>query len=122
MNTIIKPTIKWMNKNGIPFTWILYAGLMITKNWKPKVLEFNTRLGDPEAQPILMKFDSDFVDLLLACTDWTFEEKAEKIIWSSKKAVTVVIASKWYPEKYEKWKKITWLDQELWEGEKIFHK
>ena len=120
MDTIIKPTVEWMKKNGTPFTWFLYAGLMITKDW-PKVLEFNVRMGDPETQPILTKMKEDFVDLLLACADWTLDKEVSRQVEDTRASVTVVMSAAWYPWTPRKWDVITWLDQELWEDEEIFH-
>ena len=119
IRTIINPTLEWMKKIGAPFSWFLYAGLMITKDW-PKVLEYNVRFGDPEAQPILMRLESDLVDLLLAWVNWTLDDDTLKVIWSSKSAVSVVMAAWGYPGSYSIWDEINWLDQ-AWEDEKIFH-
>jgi len=69
MREIILPTIRGMEKDGIPFTGFLYAGLMIDASGRPKTLEFNCRLGDPETQPILMRLKTDLVEVLLAATE-----------------------------------------------------
>lgn len=104
---IIVPIIDAINKTGTPFKGILYAGLMIT-NTGPKVLEFNVRFGDPEAQPILMRLRSDLVEAILA----TIESKLDDItlVWDPRPAVCVVMASSGYPGKYEKGKVISGID------------
>ena len=68
MREIIKPTVEGMAKDGIPYTGFLYAGLMISADGTPKVIEFNCRFGDPETQPIMMRLQSDLVELCLAGT------------------------------------------------------
>lgn len=68
MDEIINPTLKGMKEDGIPYRGFLYAGLMIDKNGAPRVVEFNCRFGDPETQPIMLRMQSDLVDLCLkAC-------------------------------------------------------
>ena len=69
MREIILPTVRGMEKDGIPFTGFLYAGLMIDAHGKPKTLEFNCRMGDPETQPIMMRLKTDLVDVMLAATE-----------------------------------------------------
>jgi len=95
----LKPTISGMRKIGSPYKGILYAGLMLT-NKGPKVLEFNCRFGDPETQPQLMLLKSDLVELMLACLKTKLKNK--KIIWHPGFSVCLVLASKGYPDKYEK--------------------
>ncbi len=98
MREIILPTISGMKKDGISYTGFLYAGLMIDAHGKPKTLEFNCRLGDPETQPILMRLKSDLLSLLLAATD--DDEAALKdfpIQWDTRTALGVVMASRGYP-------------------------
>jgi phosphoribosylamine--glycine ligase len=98
MREIILPTIAGMKKDGILYTGFLYAGLMIDTHGKPKTLEFNCRLGDPETQPILMRLKSDLLSLLLAATD--DDEAALKdfpIQWDTRTALGVVMASRGYP-------------------------
>jgi len=98
MREIILPTIAGMKKDGILYTGFLYAGLMIDAHGKPKTLEFNCRLGDPETQPILMRLKSDLLSLLLAATD--DDEAALKdfpIQWDTRTALGVVMASRGYP-------------------------
>ncbi|NDY90219.1 phosphoribosylamine--glycine ligase [Ideonella livida] len=95
MREIIMPTIQGMAKDGIPFTGFLYAGLMIDPEGKVKTLEFNTRMGDPETQPILMRLKSDLVDVLLHATDGTLDQV--ELQWDRRFALGVVMAAEGYP-------------------------
>ena len=98
MREIIMPTIAGMKKDGIRYTGFLYAGLMIDAQGKPKTLEFNCRLGDPETQPILMRLKSDLLSLLLAATeDNDSALKDFPIQWDTQTALGVVLASHGYP-------------------------
>ena len=98
MREIILPTIAGMKKDGIRYTGFLYAGLMIDAHGKPKTLEFNCRLGDPETQPILMRLKSDLLSLLLAATDDQANAlKDFPIHWDTRTALGVVMASQGYP-------------------------
>jgi len=119
MNDIIYPTIKGMAAEGSPYKGVLYAGLII-KNGKAKVLEFNCRFGDPEAQPILMRLKSDLVEVLNAVVDGNLKEKTLEI--DSSPAVCVVMASGGYPGSYEKGKIISGLETvEKMEDVVVFH-
>jgi phosphoribosylamine--glycine ligase len=99
MREVILPTIKGMEKDGIPFTGFLYAGLMIDPQGQVKTLEFNCRMGDPETQPIMMRLKTDLVDVLLAATanksDVRFDDFA--LDWDRRTAVGVVMAAFGYP-------------------------
>ncbi|MBK7616540.1 MAG: phosphoribosylamine--glycine ligase [Burkholderiales bacterium] len=95
MHEIILPTIEGMAKDGIPFTGFLYAGLMIDAQGNPKTLEFNTRMGDPETQPILMRLKSDLVDVMLHATDGTLDRC--ELVWDRRVALGVVMAAGNYP-------------------------
>jgi len=110
--TIIKKAIEALNKEGIKYKGVLYAGLMITDSG-PKVLEFNARFGDPETQVVLPRMKADLVKIMLDVV----EEKLEKtkIEWSNEAAVCVIIASGGYPIEYEK----GWVINGLDEAEKI---
>ncbi len=99
VETIVKPTISGMAADGCPYSGILYVGLMI-KNGKPRVVEFNARFGDPEAQPLLMRMKSDIVPVLQACARGELQQDA--IEWHDKAAVCVVMASGGYPASFEK--------------------
>ncbi|PLX81753.1 MAG: phosphoribosylamine--glycine ligase [Desulfuromonas sp.] len=107
VETIVKPTIAGMAKDGCPYSGILYVGLMI-KDGKPRVVEFNARFGDPEAQPLLMRMKSDIVPVLQACA--RKELRQEAIDWYDTAAVCVVMASGGYPGSYDKGFEITGLE------------
>lgn len=95
MHEIILPTIEGMAKDGIPFTGFLYAGLMIDEHGVPRTLEFNTRMGDPETQPIMMRLKSDLFDVLMAGTDGTLDQV--ELQWDRRAALCVVMAAAGYP-------------------------
>lgn len=97
---ILVPTVHQMKRSRRPFRGILYAGLMIT-NQGVKVLEYNVRFGDPECQPLLMRLNSDLVDLLEATVDGRLDEIAPPQ-WDPRPAVCVVMASEGYPGNYER--------------------
>ena len=98
MREIILPTIRGMEKDGIPFTGFLYAGLMIDAQGKPKTLEFNCRMGDPETQPIMMRLKSDLVDVMWAATDPKMQAfETLELEWDRRSAVGVVMAAQGYP-------------------------
>jgi len=107
METIMKPTIKGMLAEGIPYKGALYAGLMISDG-KPRVVEFNARFGDPESQAVLPRMKSDIVPIIMACIDGTLDKM--EIEWTERPAVCVVMASKGYPGSYEKGKVISGLN------------
>ena len=118
INEVIKPTLNELKKLGIEYQGFLYAGLMIDQNKKAYVLEYNCRLGDPEAQAILMRLDSDIIEIFLATINNNL--KNIKIKWKMESACTIVLASQGYPGKYEKNKIITGLDHNV-DNVKIFH-
>ncbi|MFM1925046.1 MAG: Phosphoribosylamine--glycine ligase [Pseudomonadota bacterium] len=95
MREVILPTIKGMEKDGIPYTGFLYAGLMIDADGRIKTLEFNCRMGDPETQPILMRMKSDFLELLLAATSEGLDQF--ELAWDRRVALGVVMAASGYP-------------------------
>jgi phosphoribosylamine--glycine ligase len=95
---ILQPTIAAMAAEGVRYRGVLYAGLMLTADG-PKVLEFNARFGDPEAQAVLPRLDSDLAEALLACVEGRLGEV--KVAWSPESCVTVVLASGGYPGPYE---------------------
>jgi phosphoribosylamine---glycine ligase len=97
---VLVPTVHAMKRGRRPFKGVLYAGLMIT-NQGPKVLEFNVRFGDPECQPILMRLESDLLDVLEATVDGRLDE-LEPLCWDPRPAVSVVMASEGYPAAYER--------------------
>ncbi|RZS56657.1 phosphoribosylamine--glycine ligase [Sphaerotilus mobilis] len=95
MHEIIGPTIAGMARDGVPFTGFLYAGLMIDAQGQVKTLEFNTRMGDPETQPILMRLKSDLLEVLLHATDGTLD--TVQLDWDRRVALGVVLAAGGYP-------------------------
>ena len=97
-DTIVWPTIAALQKEGIEYTGVLYSGIMLTRNG-PKVIEFNCRLGDPEAQVILPRLSTDLMEIILAVTNRNLHETT--IAWQEMAAVGVVIASGGYPGKYK---------------------
>ncbi len=106
MDQVMIPTVKAMAAEGRPYRGVLYAGLMINRG-EPRVLEFNARFGDPEAQPLLMRMESDLLPILEAVIDGRLHEV--RIEWKSEPAVCVVMASGGYPGAYEKGKVISGL-------------
>jgi phosphoribosylamine--glycine ligase len=117
---IIKPTLSGLDKCDSNFKGILFAGLMIAKN-EPKLLEFNTRFGDPETQVILPRIKSDFVDLIEAAIDQKLEDFQIEFD-EEKKLVCVVMCAKGYPENYEKGTEIKGLDTAIDDSSvKILH-
>ena len=118
MREIILPTVRGMEKDGIPFTGFLYAGLMIDAQGHPKALEFNCRMGDPETQPILMRLKSDFLDLLGAGIDGKLDQV--ELQWDRRPALGVVMAAHGYPEDPRKGDAITGLPPEA-EDAMVFH-
>ena len=115
---IVKPTINGLVADGIAYTGFLYAGLMI-KDSKPRVLEYNCRLGDPESQVILLRLKSDLVGLCLAALHGSLgEARAE---WFDEYALGVVMASAGYPGEYAKGQAISGLDAQFKDSVKVFH-
>ena len=96
MREIILPTVRGMEQDGVPFTGFLYAGLMIDAQGHPRTLEFNTRMGDPETQPILMRLKSDLLEVLLAATAGKLD--AVQLQWDRRVALGVVMAAHGYPQ------------------------
>ena len=95
LDEVITPTLAGMRRDGIPFTGFLYAGLMISRDGAPKVIEFNVRFGDPETQPILLRLRSDLVDLIEAALAARLNDCAAQ--WDSRAAIGVVLAAHGYP-------------------------
>ncbi|WP_432662858.1 phosphoribosylamine--glycine ligase [Wukongibacter baidiensis] len=98
-NEILMPFIEGLKADGLNFKGIIFIGLMI-KNGELKVLEFNTRFGDPETQVVLSRLETDLIEIIESILEGNL--KNQEIKWSDKKAVCVVLASEGYPEKYEK--------------------
>ena len=104
MKEIFLPTVKAMNAEGRTFKGCLYFGLMITKDG-PKVIEYNCRFGDPETQVVLPLLESDLLDIMMATRNGTLEETP--VVFKDGHACCVIMASKGYPESYEKGFEIT---------------
>lgn len=117
---IFQPTIDAMKAEGSPFAGVIYFGLMLTEDG-PKVIEYNARFGDPEAQVVLPLLETDLVDIIDACIDGRLDQ--QEIKWISRNACVVVMASGGYPGKYETGKKISGLDSAISPEEDaiIFH-
>jgi len=96
---VLVPTVHTMKRSRTPFRGVLYAGLMMTAQG-PKVLEYNVRFGDPECQPLLMRLQTDLLDVLEATVDERLDE-IEPLRWDPRPAVCVVMASEGYPGPYE---------------------
>lgn len=119
MREIIEPTLAGMQARGIPYTGILYAGLMLTKDG-PQLIEYNARFGDPETQVLLPRLQSDLVAAFLAACDGTLSNVS--LQWSDKAALTVVMAAKGYPGAVEKGSEIRGIDKaEALEDVIVFH-
>jgi phosphoribosylamine--glycine ligase len=124
MRDIVLPTIAGMAAEGHPFTGFLYAGLMIDHRGQPKTVEFNARLGDPEAQVLLMRLKSDLLDLLWHATECTLDQVA--LQWDRQVALGVVMAAHGYPAQPRKGDLITGLpptgaDASTTSGVQVFH-
>jgi len=117
MEKVIKPTVKAMKAEGIPYTGFLYAGLMIDDKGMTKVLEYNCRFGDPETQPIMMRLKSNLAQLCISATQGTLDlANAE---WDNRTALGVVMAANGYPDSYKKGEIINLPLEET--DSKIFH-
>jgi len=108
INNVFRPMIDGLGKEGKIYKGVLYAGLMMTKDG-PMVLEFNVRFGDPETQAILPRLKSDLVDIMIACVEGTLDKIDVK--WEKSSCISVVCASKGYPDEYEKDKEISGLEE-----------
>ncbi len=119
MDEVMLPTIRGMAAEGRPYKGMLYAGLMID-NDQINVLEFNCRFGDPECQPLLMRLESDLIDILNGCIDETLDQV--RLVVDSRPTVCVVMASEGYPGKYQTGKAIAGLQEAAKiEGVEVFH-
>jgi phosphoribosylamine---glycine ligase len=119
MQDIMLPTVRGLVADGIRYRGFLYAGLMIDAAGRAKVVEFNCRLGDPETQPILFRLRSDLVELCEQCFDDTLGTKP--IDWDPRASVGVVMASRGYPDNYDKGRPISGLDAPTGADAKVFH-
>ena len=119
MDFVLTPTLNGLQKEDINYRGVIYAGLMITPGG-PKVLEYNCRFGDPETQVILPLLNSDLMELMLAINNQKLGSFG-KLAWSKDYAACVVMASKGYPGKYEKGKRITGLQKNNDRSTIVFH-
>ncbi|WP_217516065.1 phosphoribosylamine--glycine ligase [Vibrio metschnikovii] len=119
MREVIYPTVHGMAAEGNPYTGFLYAGLMIDAQGTPKVIEYNCRFGDPETQPIMMRLQSDLVELCLAALDGKLDQVESK--WDPRASIGIVLAAGGYPADYRKGDVISGLPTEEVAGEKVFH-
>ena len=122
MREIILPTIRGMEKDGIPYTGFLYAGLMIGADGHAKTLEFNCRMGDPETQPILMRLKTELVDVMMAATEPGLHGRLDQIEleWDRRTALGVVMAAHGYPMNPRKGDAITGLPKDS-DDAVVFH-
>ncbi len=109
MREIILPAIQGMTKDGLPYTGFLYAGLMIDRTGNPRTLEFNCRLGDPEAQPIILRLKSDLFELLEHALAGTLDRVEAH--WDRRSALGVVLAAQGYPDEPRKGDRVEGLPQ-----------
>lgn len=109
INEILKPTVAGMAADGCPFQGVLYAGLMV-KDGKPRLVEYNARFGDPECQTLMLRLESDLVDLLYACAAGKLDCVTPPK-WSSNPSLCVVMAAEGYPATYKKNTVIRGLDK-----------
>ena len=118
MDEVIRPTLKGLENDGIEYIGFLYAGLMVTADGTPKVIEFNCRFGDPETQPIMYRLNSDLADLCDAALNKELHLRSAD--WKPQTAIGVVMASGGYPEAYEKGFSIHGLNKHK-NNTKVFH-
>ncbi|MBA0186377.1 phosphoribosylamine--glycine ligase [Pectobacterium versatile] len=119
MDQVIWPTVHGMAAEGNTYVGFLYAGLMISADGQPKVIEFNCRFGDPETQPIMLRLRSDLVELCLAACDGTLDQKDS--VWDERPSLGVVLAAGGYPADYNTGDVISGLPQQDAEDGKVFH-
>jgi len=119
MNEVIYPTVRGMAMEGNTYVGFLYAGLMITPDGTPKVVEFNCRFGDPEAQPVMLRLQTDLIDLVEAALAGTLDQ--QDISFDPRAALGVVLTAGGYPDTYAKGAVISGLDLPGPDGSKLFH-
>ncbi len=119
MEQIMVPTVDGMAAEGAAYRGFLYAGLMIDADGQPKVVEFNCRFGDPETQPVLVRLQSDIVELCLNACDGALDRA--DVAWDPRASLGVVTASRGYPGSYETGAVIHGLDEDLGADIKVFH-
>ena len=119
LHEVILPTVRGLAAEGMPYTGFLYAGLMIAPDGTPNVIEFNCRLGDPEAQPILSRLRTDLVDLIEAALEGRLDRM--RADWDPRAALGVVLAAEGYPDAVRKGDAISGLDAAARLPGKVFH-
>ncbi|MBN8481457.1 MAG: phosphoribosylamine--glycine ligase [Xanthomonadales bacterium] len=119
LDEVIHPTLAGMAAEGAPFIGFLYAGLMIDRDGAPKVIEFNVRFGDPETQPIMLRLQSDLVDLIEAALQGRLDRVSAQ--WDPRPAIGVVLAAHGYPGKVRTGDAIGGLDTAATADAKLFH-
>ncbi|MEE3653025.1 MULTISPECIES: phosphoribosylamine--glycine ligase [unclassified Brenneria] len=119
MDQVIWPTVKGMAAEGNVYTGFLYAGLMISSDGQPKVIEFNCRFGDPETQPIMLRLRSDLIELCLAACEGKLNEKDS--LWDERPSLGVVLAAGGYPGDYHHGDVISGLPRQDAKDGKVFH-
>jgi phosphoribosylamine--glycine ligase len=119
MREVIEPTVRGMIADGVPFTGFLYAGLMIDAHGAPKVIEFNVRFGDPETQPVLLRLQSDLLDLIEAALDGRLDSTAAQ--WDARPSLGVVMAAAGYPGTPRTGDTINSFDSPDLDDTKVFH-
>jgi phosphoribosylamine--glycine ligase len=119
MREVIEPSILGLAADGTSYTGFLYAGLMIARDGTPNVLEFNCRFGDPETQPVLMRLDSDLVELCEAALDARLNQV--EACWNPRAALGIVMAAGGYPDQYRKGDVIEGLELAATLPGKVFH-
>jgi phosphoribosylamine--glycine ligase len=118
LDEIVRPTVKAMAARGAPFRGVLYAGLMLTRSG-PQLIEYNVRFGDPETQALMMRLDSDLLELMLATAEGRLAGAEAR--WSTDFALTVVMAARGYPGNYARGSRIAGIDRaEAVPGVKVF--
>ena len=117
---VLQPTLETLKRQGINYCGVLYAGLMITPEGEPKVIEFNCRFGDPETQVVLPLLETPLDEILLACVEQRLEQ-LPPLKWKSGTAFCVVAASGGYPDAYEKGKAILGIEEAEAKGAIVFH-
>src|SRR5210317_898597 len=119
MHEVIRPTLDGMKADGYPYLGFLYAGVMLTADGTPKVIEFNCRMGDPETQPIMARLQSDLVDICEASLNGRLADTV--VEWDPRAALGVVMAAGGYPAAYAKGKAISGLESSDSNTQKVFH-
>ena len=120
LRRIIEPTVAGMAAEGMPFTGVLYAGLMIVDG-EPFLIEYNARFGDPECQPLMMRLEGDLLKILNAAAQGQLDAVKDEVSWRPETALCVVMAANGYPGSYKKGTVINGLDASNDDGSMVFH-